>query len=310
LENGHDQLSTWGLLKEYDKRAVGDWIDQLVDQGFLKRSEDEYPVLQVPPEGRRVLKGELTPQLLKPADRKKREAREQKAALASWEGVDRGLFEELRALRRRKADEKGLPPFIVFGDATLRDMARRRPSTPESLLMVHGIGERKSAQYGADFLKLIADYCQRSNLATDVGVPTAPRETRSAAEPRSGAGPRLVVEPQLAVERKPALAAVSGAKKQAFDLFAQGATPDAVAKATERSRSTVVGYLREYIEREGIIDPGQWLDRGTFKQICLAADEPGIEKLKPIFEALEGKVSYDDIGIALACLRNQAAQAE
>ncbi len=145
LENGHDQLSTWGLLKAFDKRAVGDWIDQLVDQQFLQRSEDEYPVLHVTPGGRRVLKGEVTPQLLKPADRKRREAREQKAVLTSWEGVDRGLFEELRTLRRRKADERGLPPFIVFSDATLRDLARRRPSTPESLLEVHGIGERKSA---------------------------------------------------------------------------------------------------------------------------------------------------------------------
>jgi ATP-dependent DNA helicase RecQ len=305
LENGHDQLSTWGLLNAFDKRAVGDWIDQLVDQGFLQRSEDEYPVLKVTAGGRRVLKGEVTPQLLKPADRKRREAREQKAALTSWEGVDRGLFEELRSLRRRKADERGLPPFIIFSDATLRDMARRRPSTPESLLEVHGIGERKSAQYGDDFLKQIADYCQRCNLATDTGATTLPREARSAA------GPRLVVEPQLVVEGKPAAAApVSGAKKQSFDLFAKGETPDAVAKATNRSRSTVVGYLREYIEREGIIDPGQWLDLGTFKQICLAADEPGIEKLKPIFEALEGKVSYDEIGIALACLRNQAAQEE
>ena len=144
LDEGHDRLSTYNLLAEHDRKDVRDWIEQLVEQEFLEKT-GEYTVLRVTPEGRQLLRGEVTPQLLKPAGRPRRES---KAAIDSWEGVDRGLFEALRAWRRRKAAERGVPPFIVFGDATLRDLARARPATPERLLAVHGIGEKKCAEYG------------------------------------------------------------------------------------------------------------------------------------------------------------------
>ena len=94
LENQHDSLSTYGLLKDYDKRIVHDWIEQLAGQGFVEKT-GEYNVLSVTPEGWRVLKGEATPRLLKPAERPQRKA---KVAAQSWEGVDKGLFEALRRL--------------------------------------------------------------------------------------------------------------------------------------------------------------------------------------------------------------------
>ena len=75
-----------------------------------------------------------------------------------WEGVDRGLFDELRALRREIAQSKGLPPYTVFGDAALRDMARLKPHSLEEFLTVHGVGENKRDQYGAQFLAVIRDY--------------------------------------------------------------------------------------------------------------------------------------------------------
>ena len=174
LDNGHDGLSTYGILSGHDKKSIRGWIEQLVAQRFLEK-HGEYNVLQVTPTGRRLLKGELTPTLLKAPDRKPK--RESKVGKESWEGVDRGLFEMLRGLRRAKAEERGIPPFIVFGDATLRDMARRRPTNPSRLLAVHGVGERKSAEYGVDFLQAIADYCRRNDIEQDVDV-EAPKRKR------------------------------------------------------------------------------------------------------------------------------------
>jgi ATP-dependent DNA helicase RecQ len=165
VANGHDRLSTWGLLKDHDRRRVRDWIEQLVGQGFLTKS-GEYDILRVTPDGRDVLRGAITPKLLKPASTAK-PRREAKAARESWQGVDRGLFEELRQLRRRLAEERGLPPFVVFSDATLRDLARRRPSTFDGLLEVHGIGDKKRAEYGGDFLSAVEQYCRDHGVATD-----------------------------------------------------------------------------------------------------------------------------------------------
>jgi ATP-dependent DNA helicase RecQ len=97
----------------------------------------------------------LTPRLLKPAERAKRET---KFTAESWEGVDRELFERLRQWRRTKASQRGLPPFMIFSDATLRNLARSRPSNSMQLLQVPGIGEKKAAEYGAEVLQEIAAY--------------------------------------------------------------------------------------------------------------------------------------------------------
>ncbi len=158
LRNGHNQLSTYGLLRDFSRKVVRDWIEQLASQGCLDRV-GEYKVLAVTAQGRRVLKGLDTPNLLEPPKKrepkKKRTAKSARAAKISMEGVDEALFEALRALRREIADSKGIPAYVVFHDATLLDMARRKPTTEAQLLAVFGLGERKAAQYGREFLNAI-----------------------------------------------------------------------------------------------------------------------------------------------------------
>ena len=162
LDNGHDALSTYGLLSDYAKRSVRDWIEQLTGQGFIRKVGD-FALLSVTDGGRRVLSAAETPRLLrahkKGARKPKRPPKRKRARIASesWEGVDEGLFERLRALRRRIADKKRTPAYVVFTDAALRDMARKRPVTHEAFLDVHGVGERKAAQYGDLFLGAIRE---------------------------------------------------------------------------------------------------------------------------------------------------------
>ncbi len=159
LDNGHDGLSTYGLLSDHDVRAVRGWVEQLVAQGFLAKT-GEYNVLQLTESGRGVLTGEQAPRLLKPARRSGPATRSTRASGSradSWEGVDRGLFERLRDLRRQLAEEKSVPAYVVFGDASLRDMTRLRPSTLPEFLEVHGVGEKKAADYGELFLAVIGE---------------------------------------------------------------------------------------------------------------------------------------------------------
>lgn len=166
LDNGHDRLTTYGLLAEHSKSIVRSWIEQLAAQGCIQKTE-EYNVLTVTERGWRVLKGTAVPRLLRPAEKKK-PARVARAARESWEGVDRGLFEALRALRQKIAKKKRVPAYVVFGDAALRDMASRRPTTPDGFLQVSGVGETKCRQYGAIFLAAIKDYGQANSLELDV----------------------------------------------------------------------------------------------------------------------------------------------
>ncbi|MBP7053408.1 MAG: DNA helicase RecQ [Phycisphaerae bacterium] len=166
LDNRHNTLSTYGLLADCDTRAVHNWIEQLVGQGFLEKT-GEYNVLVVTPEGRRVLRGEVVPRLLRPAEKPGRKA---KVATDAWQGTDRGLFDALREVRAKLARERGVPAFVIFGDAALRDMARRRPSTLDRFLEVKGVGQTKTKQYGRIMVERIRAYCVEHAVGMDLTV--------------------------------------------------------------------------------------------------------------------------------------------
>jgi ATP-dependent DNA helicase RecQ len=275
LEKGHDKLSTYGILSEHSRRTVRDWIEQLVSQDCACK-QGEYNQLEVTDLGWQVLGGKHTPRLLQPAPQTGKESRS--VDPASWEGVDRGLFEALRELRTQLAAEKQVPAYIVFGDATLRDLARRRPSTQEGFLRMHGVGEKKWADYGQRFLHCIAAYCQREGIAVDV--------------------------PVAAVTKAERIATLSTSAIVAFPLFSQGKSLDAVGQEMKRARSTVCSYLEQYIRQEGITDPSPWVDAEKLERVRQAIDAVGSERLKPIFERLGGEVPYDEIRIVANCLAN------
>ncbi len=164
LQRGHDSLSTWGLLADQQKRTIRGWIEQLVGQGFLEKVGD-YNVLQVTATGRQLLQGEAVPRLLKPVKQLRR--RVAAPHIDSWNGVDRGLFDRLRQVRTAKAQERQLPPYMIFDDVALRDMARRRPTTLAGFHAVRGVGEKKLADFGDEFVESIREYCHEHSLETD-----------------------------------------------------------------------------------------------------------------------------------------------
>jgi ATP-dependent DNA helicase RecQ len=285
LAAGHDKLSTYALLADHPASVVRDWIEQLVSQGYMSKT-GEYNVLSLTDTGRAVLKGQGAPQLLKPAPPKRAAKRAGAAETPadSWEGVDRGLFDELRALRTTLAAERGVPPYVVFGDAALRDMARRRPSTPARFLDVRGVGEHKRDEYGAMFVEAIVAYCSSQGLTMDAVItPSAP--TVEATDEGSGGTNRSSIA--------------------AFAFFRRGAAVEEVMEKMGRARSTVLGYLNDYLRYEHVTDPASWIDSALARRIEDAIDAVGRSRLKPIFDHLGGEVSYDDIRIVATCVANR-----
>jgi ATP-dependent DNA helicase RecQ len=164
---GHDRLAAYGSLRGEKKSQVRAWIDQLMAQGLLARSDDEYPTLLVTQSGHAVLRGESAAAALTTAARVVTPAadvatvpgrRAAAAAPASDTDVpDAALFEALRALRRRVAEERGVPPYLIFSDASLRDMARVRPATLDEFREVKGVGDWKLETFGHRFLAAIRE---------------------------------------------------------------------------------------------------------------------------------------------------------
>jgi ATP-dependent DNA helicase RecQ len=159
LARGHQALSTFGLLPDASAAEVRGYIEQLASAGLLQQTDDAYPVLELTARGRDLLKDEAScPGLTLARQRPPRKGAprtQSRVEAESWEGVDRDLFERLRAIRLEIARSRGVPPYVIFHDATLREMARRRPTTIDELLGVKGVGARKADDVGDTFLTAI-----------------------------------------------------------------------------------------------------------------------------------------------------------
>ena len=169
-ELGHDRLSVYGIVDDYDRNGLRDVANGLVERGLLARAEGQYATISVTAAGREWLKRRerltLDSRVAegRPARESRPERRQERMALgngrgdAPFNGRDAGLFEELRGLRRRLADEQGAPAFVVFNDATLRALALAKPTDERAMLRVNGVGRAKLERYGAAFLAAIRKY--------------------------------------------------------------------------------------------------------------------------------------------------------
>jgi ATP-dependent DNA helicase RecQ len=157
---GHDRLSTFGLLRGAPVAEVRGYIEQLGASGLLRQTDDEYPVLALTDDGVALLKdADARPGLALARQRRpvKGEPRHRSQA-ESWTDVDHDLFDRLRGVRLRIARARGVPPYVIFHDTTLRELARLKPTTVDALRGVYGIGARKADQVGEEFATEIQRY--------------------------------------------------------------------------------------------------------------------------------------------------------
>ncbi len=167
IANRHDQISTWGILKKESLDQIKTWLDQLISQDFLTRS-GEYQILQVTPNGRQLLQGGMTPILTKiKADLS---AKTQVREATSLTEQEFALFSDLRKLRHDLASARKVPSYVIFSDAALNDMARRRPVDHETFTLVKGVGEMKLKDFGDIFTSRIKHFCREHQLSENCSL--------------------------------------------------------------------------------------------------------------------------------------------
>lgn len=283
---GHDKLSTYGLLRDCDKAEIVDWLHQLVGQKLLDQEEItlasavKASILRLNDASWEVMRGQRSVRLMRPARREKDEQPVRSSAdTASWEGVDRDLFEELRKLRRLLAEERQWQPYMVFSDASLRELARCRPSTAEKMRLIYGVGDSKLRDFGPPFLARIVEFCTSRQLAMDVAPdfkPVAkPRTTSSRPNPE---------------------------RAHAFCLFQQRQGIEQVAELTQRSPKTVVGYLEEWIQEQKPASISTWVSDEIYSRVASVVTKVGADRLKPIYLELGEQVPYDLIRLVVSHL--------
>jgi ATP-dependent DNA helicase RecQ len=151
---GHENLSTYGIGMEYSHAEWMSIVRQLIHRGYLVQDIAAFSVLKLTPQALQVLKDEESVELARP--RTKEKAARKPAIAAELDADDLQLFEELRALRKRLAEEQGVPPYVIFGDAALVEMSRVRPRDEDEFLGINGVGQVKLERHGKNFLEVIA----------------------------------------------------------------------------------------------------------------------------------------------------------
>jgi ATP-dependent DNA helicase RecQ len=270
---GHNTLTTYGLLNEFTKTELRDFVYQLLSQNVLVQSEGEYPLLKLNAASWEVMQKKRTVRLIQ---LKKFEEKREKGTLPA--DSDPELFELLRNLRRQHASQLNVQPYQIFSDAVLVELARCRPTSLGRMRIVSGIGDQKLTEFGQLFLRCIVDHCREKKLTTDL---PPPREATSA---------------------KTLPTKLSPAKSQSFALFRDGSTIDEVMHQTKLVRTTITDHLAEFVRREKPESIVQWVPADVCERVAAAAEEHGTARLKPVYLALNEEIGYDVIAVVFAFL--------
>ncbi|MDR3206781.1 MAG: DNA helicase RecQ [Oscillospiraceae bacterium] len=275
LAYGFDQLSTYGIMKEYPLSALRELMEFLIARGFLRVSAGEYATLSVTPDGMRFLRGgeRLTIRRALPVAT----ARPGRSGASGADGeVHPALFERLRTLRRQIADAEGVPPYVVFSDATLRDMCRKLPQTERTLLDVFGVGARKGERYGPAMLEVICAY------AAETGARPSP-EPDAAPEPRATRPPK----------------ALGATARESYELLISGLSPDEIAARRGLVRQTVETHILRCLEEGLPLDVSKYVSVEHKGLILTARDRRPDDRLALLKAALPEEISYFEIQLTL-----------
>jgi ATP-dependent DNA helicase RecQ len=276
---GHDQLSTYGIGNEHQRREWAAIGRELIRLGYLRQTADRLSVVELTPEGMDMLKQRQKVTLTRPVA-----VPEPKAHRIGEIACDEALFERLRQLRKRLADERGLPPYIIFSDVSLRQMAREYPSTTGEFARISGVGERKLAEFAEVFLAEVQEYLRN--------------------HPRQIFAEDTFVSPP---ERSPRPKPVSTVQ-ETLELFRSGVTVEEIARRRSLSPGTIYQHLEQSMLAGESVDLGRVLTAEEQQEVTAAFARVGSTALSPVFDALGGRYDYGKLKLVRAAMRRGASQ--
>ncbi|NUM37127.1 MAG: DNA helicase RecQ [Candidatus Brocadiae bacterium] len=169
-DNQHDRLSTYGIGKEYTRNQWISMAYQMLEQGYIQKDTGQYPVISLTPLSRSVLFQKKEVSFVLPAPKKEERRKEEyrKEDKKTLDSYNQELFEELRKLRKSIADTLSVPPYIVFNDVSLKEMATFYPQSEEEFLEINGVGKKKLLSFGQDFMEAIYYFCKKNNIPLQI----------------------------------------------------------------------------------------------------------------------------------------------
>ena len=273
IRNRHDTLTAYGTGKKYSKKQWQTFIRELIQLGFLKSEGDRYPIVKLSQKSYDILSGKEDVLLTKPSEE-------------VWitrkyfdEDYDRDLFEILRNLRKELADAEGMPPYIIFHDSSLKEMAIYFPQTLRDFRKISGVGKSKLEKYGKLFLKKIVCYCNEHDI-----------------------GPKPISTRSYSAKT------IKSTLQETLKLYKQNLTIEEIVKQRNLTKGTIVSQIEKLILSAEEISIDKFVDIDKQEHIIRAMSILGSERLAPIKEKLGDDYSYEDIRLVRAhkmCDRNK-----
>jgi ATP-dependent DNA helicase RecQ len=277
----HDQVSTYGIGRELTQKQWMHLARQLVQLGYLNQ-DGEYRTLSLTDSARTALKtrAKILGQLQEVEERAKK--KDNKKELE----YNHALFALLRAKRKELADADGVPPYVIFSDRTLVEMAAYYPQSKESLLGMSGVGQVKLDKFGDLFLQVIVPYCKKHKIAEKARETASAKREKTARSAESGLGMRTTL---------------------IGEAYNDGASLADLMERYQVKVGTVIDHLSRYALAGNRLRNGAEFQSLTStspddQQAALTAfEELGAEYLKPVFDKLGGRVNYDELKILRLC---------
>ncbi len=270
----HDSLPVFGAGALLSVMELKEIIKSLIEKNFLIKTADEYPTLGLTKQGRSFLETNETVTLLKPR-REIKEKPVKKSPRLLGQPYDPNLFEVLRTLRKHLAQERGVPPFVIFPDTALYQMAHDLPQTPQSFLQITGVGEKKLEQFGQAFIDAITAYVKEHNISP-VSLPPilSPGLTRNSTYETT----KQLLHEKLSLE--------------------------AMAAKRELSVGTIISHLEKISETHPIVDFEHLKpELSRFKKIEIAFAQSGGLMLSPVKSRLPEDFSFEELRLARIFLK-------
>ena len=284
LEWGLNKTSTYGIMQEYSNDAIKEMIMTLISQGYIHITADKFPILKLTAAAREILSGKIKFYHKKDLLHRSETSKEGDGLSPNQinENVDKELFERLRQLRQTIAKEKDLPPYIIFHDSSLKEMAAYMPQNQEEFFKIKGVGKKKYDSYGEEFINLINEYIVEEGL--DVGeIRQQLIDTITAASSID----RLKEDTE------------TNRYEQTYNFYLKGLSLKEIALERNLTQNTIINHLSRCEKQGKTIDWSRFIEPEKEEQIIEMIEKVGNEKLKPIKEALPQDITYEDIRLVL-----------
>ncbi len=275
----HNEIKTYGAGKHKEKKHWHFIVNELLAQDAIVQDGGQYPVLMLTKKGSNILYGREKIEGLKREEIKKKP---KASRVSGFEPYDEVLFDRLRVLRKRLAEEHRVPPYIIFSDMTLHEMCIYYPASLSDMKTISGVGDTKLERYGTDFTREIKAHLDGN---PDISIPDRKPFTIPAS-----------TSPQKAKE---------GTIEKTYELFKEGLSIEEIAKERNLATSTITGHLENLIrygrdiEIDRLINPAK---RNTIEELFLTLKT---WNTGPIVEHSKGTVSYDEAKLVRAYMQQK-----